>query len=98
MKYKFIYLVPLISLLFVAFANPLPHVFFTLNRIVTTLFAVLGAYCVWGKKPFLSYALILVAIVFNPIIPIHLKREIWQFIDVIATVPFGMLVFIKSDR
>lgn len=88
----------MLSLLFIAFVHPLPYGLYTLNRIVTKLFAVIGAYCVWEENTFLAYALVLTAIVFNPIIPIHLNRNIWKYVDVIATVPFGILIFIKSEQ
>jgi len=95
MKGKAIYLLPVVSLFFIAFVYPLPYGFYTLNRIITTLFATIGSLQTWEMKPIISRVLVFVAILFNPFIPIHLTREIWQYIDVAASLPFLILIFSK---
>ena len=35
-----------------------------------------------------------VAVLFNPLIPIHLSREIWQPVDVICAILFIVMVFV----
>lgn len=40
----------------------------------------------------------IIAIIFNPIKPIHLSKGIWQPIDFVAAVIFGMTIFIFSVR
>lgn len=95
MRGKAIFLIPIVSLLVIAFVYPLPYGFYTLNRIITTLFSAIGAMQTWGEKPLLSYFLIAIAILFNPFIPIHLTRDLWQIIDAIATIPFVVLIFSK---
>lgn len=95
MQRKAVFLIPIVSLLFIAFVYPLPYGLYTLNRIIATLFSAIGTVQTWEGKPLLSYALISVAILFNPIIPIHLTRDIWQIIDIVATLPFIVHILSK---
>jgi len=74
------------AMLFIAIA-PLPYSYFTLLRIVVCsvfVLAFLVAYDRNYKNLIWVYALI--AIIFNPFIKIHFDREIWMFIDVIASI------------
>jgi hypothetical protein len=38
-----------------------------------------------------------IALLFNPLVPIHLSREIWQLIDVICAIIFLMFGFIVKE-
>ena len=95
MRRKYVFLIPIVSLLFIAFFYPLPYGFYTLNRIFASFFSVIGAIHIWDEKRFLSYSFIVIAVLFNPVIPIHLTRNIWQIIDLVATIPFLLLIFSK---
>jgi cytochrome c1 len=66
-----------------------------LNRFVTTFFSGLGARQTWETKRSMSYVLIFLAILFNPIFPIYLTREIWKVIDLFAVLPFLFLIFLE---
>lgn len=81
------WLVPAVALLIALV--PLPYGYYTLLRIVvcgaTSLLAynelnTSGAVSMWG--------LLMggVALLFNPIVPIHFSREIWAPIDILAAV------------
>lgn len=78
---KLVWLGPVVMLL-LALA-PLPYGYYTMLR-----FVVCGivSYLAWrhyellGLGPW-TIGLILTAILFNPIIPIHLPREVWAVID-----------------
>lgn len=51
------------------------------------------------KKQGWFWLMVGIAILFNPIIPIHLDKEIWQIIDFIVAVLFLISIFkIKSQR
>ncbi len=93
MQRKAVFFIPIFSLLFIAFFYPLPYGFYTLNRIIVSFFSVIGAILIWDNKRFLSYTFIFAAVLFNPVIPIHLTRNIWQIIDIVAAVPFLLLIF-----
>lgn len=97
MRNKLAFVIPVLSLLFIIFIYPLPYGFYTLNRIITTFFSIVGAFFAWDKKRFLSYTFITAAVLFNPVIPIHLTRGIWQIIDIVAVLPFLVLIFSRKN-
>jgi len=41
----------------------------------------------------------IVAIVFNPIVPLHMSKEFWQVIDFVTAVIFiGVVVFLRKEK
>jgi len=84
-----VWLCPAVALL-IALA-PLPYGYYTLLRIIVCGAAALIAYQHYEKEREVSFWVALmagVAILFNPIIPVHLNREIWAPIDIITAVIF----------
>lgn len=80
---------PITAALLVMATFDLPYGYYTLLRIVVCAFAVAVFACAWdGATPKRIWPLIFVgvAIVFNPLIPIHLERATWFFLDVGAAV------------
>jgi hypothetical protein len=78
-----LWLVPAAALI-VALA-PLPYGYYTLLRIVVCgagAFIAYKSYETNGKPSLGTGVMIGVALLFNPLIPIHLSREIWAPIDV----------------
>ena len=68
---------------------PLPYGFYTVLRIVVCIVACYLAYFEYGRASKVSgwsVFLIVLAIVFNPLIPIYLTREIWALIDIGAAI------------
>jgi hypothetical protein len=94
---SFVWIVPVI-LLAIAVSR-LPYGYYTFLRIVTcgaaTFIAVSGfqkglATQVW------PVLLILIAVLFNPFVPIHLHRSTWLYLDLgAASVLLGHLVFVR---
>ena len=84
-----VWLVPAVALL-VALA-PLPYGYYTLMRIVVCGAAAFIAYSTFSKEGSVSLWVLVMgglAILFNPLIPIHLSRELWAPIDAISAVVF----------
>jgi hypothetical protein len=50
------------------------------------------------KKIPWAWALGIIAVFFNPIIPIHLRRDSWAIIDVIAAILFAASTFVVHER
>ena len=72
-----------------------PYGYHTLLRWVTCAVAVIFA--VRGKTLNLMWSTWMfgfVALLFNPIVPVHLSRQVWQPIDVITAVLFVAVSFI----
>ena len=63
---------------------PLPYGFYTLLRIVVTASAAFAAYYFFkeGDDSQSGIILTLIALLFNPLIPIHLDKVIWIPIDI----------------
>jgi hypothetical protein len=68
-------------------AAPLPYGYYMLLRIVATGIFVWAAFVAYERKnDVLPWVFGLLAILFNPIIKIHLPKELWAVIDVAAGV------------
>lgn len=77
---------------------PLPYGYYQALRWVTCgvgVYMAVNAYS-WGKT-WATWIFGAIAILFNPLIPIHLTREIWQPIDAICSLFFGLsILFLKK--
>jgi hypothetical protein len=97
---RLVWIVPVILL--VAALAQLPYGYYTFIRIVTfgsaTLIAVVG----WRERSSTqvwSILLSLIAVLFNPIVPIHLNRSAWFFLDLgTAGVFVAHLIFVRGWR
>ena len=81
--------------LFVALFDGLPYGYFTLLRFVVCAVGAYIAYKTYEKdnESLLIWLFGGIAILFNPIIPIHLTREVWWFIDLIVGGVFLLSIF-----
>ena len=50
------------------------------------------------NKIFWAWTLGITAVLFNPIIPIHLDRETWAVIDIAAAIIFGTSIFFMHEQ
>lgn len=78
------------AFLFIAIFNGLPYGYFTLLWFVICTVGAYLAYKIYkeNKESLWVWAFGFIAILFNPIIVIHLQREQWWFIDLIVGVFF----------
>ncbi len=84
-----IWLMPSILLL-VATAR-LPYGYYTLTRIVVCGTAAWIAIVGWKDSQvsrLWATAFLLIALLFNPIVPIHLKRGTWFYLDILIAIVF----------
>jgi hypothetical protein len=82
-RHSGLWLVPAAMLLLGLF--PLPYGYYTFLRIVVCTSAAILCYAIFADENNLtswSITFGLIAVLFNPIIPIHLKRDFWYFIDI----------------
>ena|SRR5271155_6210391 len=92
---RWIWLIP-VAVLLLATAR-LPYGYYTVLRIAVFVFAAVIAIAEWNEGvqgQVISIAFGFVALLFNPLVPIHLKRATWFYIDIgIAVLIAAHLVF-----
>lgn len=90
-----IFLVP-IALLLIGLAD-LPIGYYTIVRIVVCFVSCLSCYWSYksdGKVGIATVVYALLAVIFNPVVPVYLHdKEIWTIIDLVAVVLLGLKYF-----
>ncbi|MHB9132623.1 MAG: DUF6804 family protein [Armatimonadota bacterium] len=82
-------------LLLVALAH-LPYGAYRFVHIITCVAATFVAYHAYKRQQsWAVWAFVVVAVLFNPLVPVHLTRDIWQVCDVLAATMFVIGVIIK---
>jgi len=86
-----IFYIPAI-LLFLAFLE-LPYGYYTFLRLVVTGMALYAAFGLLEKGSINFWVMLAIAALFNPLIPVHLTKEIWLPIDVLVGIYFSRLAY-----
>ena len=72
-----------------------PYGYYQLLRFVVCGAAVYVAYTAYDwQKMWAVWLFGFIALLFNPLIPIHLSREIWQPINVVCAILFIVVAFV----
>ena len=70
-------------------AFKLPYGYYTFLRIVVTLYTLLLAFYAHDQsKNNIMFLFMGIAILFNPLIPVYLSKDIWKFVDIVTAVLF----------
>jgi hypothetical protein len=89
-----------IALIIAIFAD-MPYDFFVLLRVLIFVTCIACATTLWksGQAGTIwLWIMVTIAVVYNPLLPIHLKRETWEWIN-IATIPvFCLLCFLIKQH
>ncbi len=89
MRRKNIFTIVAAAFLFLALFDGWPYGYFTLLRFVVCAVTAYCAYLAYDtKQEKWAWMFGIIAVLFNPFIPVHLDRETWTFID------FGVAVFL----
>ena len=84
-----------IILLLLAFFDGWTSGYFTLLRIAVTGTTAYSAWLAYEyKKEFWIWPFVIIAIMFNPVFPIHLKRDTWLVIDLLVAVFLFFSIFL----
>ena len=81
------------ALLLVLALLPLPYGYYTFLRLVVTIAAAIAAFLVYQQASLnRSWAIAfgIIAVLFNPIFPVYLDREVWAVIDLFAAATFAI--------
>jgi hypothetical protein len=72
-----------------------PDGYYQLLRFVTCCVSVYVAYTAYTwQKMWAVWLFGFIAVLFNPLAPIHFSRELWQYVDIICAVLFTVIAFI----
>jgi hypothetical protein len=84
---------------FLASAGGQPYSFYNLTRWVVFLVSCFGFYRTLELSPKgLKVGFVVIGVVFNPLIPLHLKRDAWQIVDILAGVALVWMPFqVKNE-
>lgn len=87
-------------MLLICLIEGLPYGYFNLLRLVvcgTSVFNVIQFDK--DENKMLYWTFIFIAILFNPLIPVHLDRDLWVVVDIVCVVPMSIAAFKlkKSD-
>lgn len=72
---------------------PLPYGFYTLLRIATFVGGIYFAIQLWERERVLAYGLAFAGLLFNPIWPIHLDRNVWAIFNAAGACLFGAVAW-----
>jgi hypothetical protein len=91
--------ISLLMLLFAALGD-FPYDFFVLLRVVIFVTCGLAFISIWKSKRTSSWlwVLLLIAVLYNPLLPIHLHRITWIWLNVTALIALGLFrAVLKSE-
>lgn len=78
---------------------PLPYGYYQFLRIAITIVAGILAYNSFlAKQKTWFYLFIPIVILYNPILPFHLDKEIWLPINLLTFIVFLVYIFFKKDE
>ena len=88
---KAIYIAPIVLSLLAIF--PFEYEFYTFLRIVVCFSSCFAAYQLFKRKDKIWILFALMALLFNPLIPVHLgSRLLWNIVNVSVAITFGWLL------
>lgn len=91
------HLIPCIvaALMLLGALAPWPYGYYQLIRFVVCGLSMYVAFMAYNwQKLWATWLFGLIAVLFNPLIPIHLSRELWQPIDLVCAFLFAAVAFI----
>ena len=96
MDKKLIYIAAAVLCIIAVF--PLPYGYYTFLRISVSIIGCIASFDLVNKGNQLWVIFAGIVILFNPLIPIHLSRDVWFFIDLIVAGLFGGQVLISNQE
>lgn len=91
------YIKLILSALFLLCLANMPYGFYNLVRFVAMIIFAVYAYTYYEKKnEKLAIVFLSLAILFQPLLPIHLGRTLWNIIDVIVAI-FLVVLYFKEN-
>jgi hypothetical protein len=76
------------ALLLLAIPHTWPYGYYVLLRLVVCAVSLFGAIVAHRHRQGLLALFVLIALLFNPILPVHLTKQLWSFINLAVAVFF----------
>ena len=87
-----------IILLVISFSR-LPYGYYTLLRLTVTGSAIYFAYKYYEEKKIIWVWIFgIIAVLFNPLVPIYLQRGTWMVIDILTSIIYLISIFLRADN
>lgn len=84
-------------LLFLALLN-LPYEYYIFLRWAITIIALFITFVIWDKLENMKWMSVIIAIIYNPIVPVYLSRNVWILIDILSGLIFLIILFMYKKR
>lgn len=98
-KYKNIAVIIAAIILLLAIPSIWPYGYYQFLRLAITAIAIFVAYLAYElEKKSWMWLMAVIAILFNPIIPFYLDKEIWVVIDIIVATIFLISLRLKANN
>lgn len=76
-----------------------PYAYYQLLRWVVCGVGAYSAYVAYmQERKGWTGVFVVIAILFNPIMPFYMERDTWQILDVVAAIPFLVFAFITKTK
>ena len=88
-----------IIILLLAIPSGWPYGFYTFLRFLvcgTSVYVVIFSH--ENKRKFWFWVFITIAVLFNPLIPIHLSKDIWVVLDLLIAIVLGSSLFLLKNK
>ena len=86
-------------LMLIIAVNELPYDYYTILRWVVCGISSYLAYKYYeSNKNTWTWIFGVIAVIFNPILPVHLKKETWQIIDIGVAILFFISMWIEHSK
>jgi hypothetical protein len=82
-----LWLIP--GLMLLAALGPWPYGYYVLLRLVVCLASIAIAWRLRESNAPVMWALVALAILYNPVVKIALARQVWMVVNVVSVVPFA---------
>ena len=86
--------------LLVAVSANMPYDYYLLLRVLVCLTCVMGAVALW-KSEFREawfWGLVALAVIYNPLVPLRLHRETWEWINIMSVPVFAVLFLLLRPK
>ena len=77
----------------------MPYGYYTFLRLLVTVVAVINIYYSYQNKSYAALIIgIIIALLFNPVIPVYLQKDVWMVLDIFTSLALILNVVLLKKR